>query len=186
MKIWINIIVSKPFRFKIKKLCIRDFLIPERYRSANLTFNSSDVFTNLFLYFFSVWAVEKENKLLIGPKQVFFSVHQLKTTTWQTFVRIIVDSEFKIGETIWWIRYLSLNSQKIWNALAQIFISLGKMVRYYFFYPFYLHKKSWNLLYCLSLFLYNMTWIFRFCLKNVRPFFNQKRWNVYIKIFIDL
>ena len=34
--------------------------------------NSSDVFTNLFHEFFSVWAVEKENKLLIGPKTVFF------------------------------------------------------------------------------------------------------------------
>ena len=32
----------------------------------------------LFHEFFSVWAVEKENKLLIGPKQVFFSVCQLK------------------------------------------------------------------------------------------------------------
>ena len=31
--------------------------------------NSSDVFTNLFHEFFSV---EKENKLLIGTKQVFF------------------------------------------------------------------------------------------------------------------
>ena len=37
-----------------------------------LTNYSSDNFTNLFHEFFSVWAVEKENKLLIGSKQVFF------------------------------------------------------------------------------------------------------------------
>ena len=29
-------------------------------------------FTNFFNKIFSVWAVEKENNLLIGPKQVFF------------------------------------------------------------------------------------------------------------------
>ena len=29
-------------------------------------------FTNFFHEFFSVWTVEKENKLLIGPKQFFF------------------------------------------------------------------------------------------------------------------
>ena len=41
--------------------------------------NSSDVFANLIHEFFSVLAIEKENKFLISPKHfIFFSVCQLK------------------------------------------------------------------------------------------------------------
>ena len=34
----------------------------------------------------------------------------LQKKLWQIFIKKIVDSEFKIGETIWWIRYKSTYS----------------------------------------------------------------------------
>ena len=41
--------------------------------------NASDNFANVFHEYVSVWAVEKENKFLVGPKQLFFfSVFLLK------------------------------------------------------------------------------------------------------------
>ena len=42
------------------------------YQGKTKITNSYDIFTNLFHTFFSVWAVEKEKKFLIGPKQGFF------------------------------------------------------------------------------------------------------------------
>ena len=40
--------------------------------SNNQTMKTNLVFPNFLLEFFSVWAVEKENKLFNGSKQVFF------------------------------------------------------------------------------------------------------------------
>ena len=66
--------------------------------------SASDSFTNLihhfFHDFFSVWAVEKDNKLLIVPKQFFPTVCQLKK---KSLLKKFVDLEFEIRETIWWI-----------------------------------------------------------------------------------
>ena len=45
-------------------------LMGSKHQTTNL------VFPKFFLKFFSVWAVEKENKLFIGSKQVFISVCQ--------------------------------------------------------------------------------------------------------------
>ena len=132
-------------------------------------------FTNFVHDFFSVWAVEKVNKLSIGSKQIFFfSVHQLKKKSWQIFVKKIVDSEFEIGEIIWWILHMSLNSQKIWNALAQIFISLGKMVRYYFFYPLFAQEvlKSTTLPFAI---LIHYGRNFQILSKKYKAFFQSKQ-----------
>ena len=59
----------------------KQFLWPSQNIYVNLltcswhqtTKTTNLVFPNYFNKFFSVWAVEKENKLFIGPKQVFFS-----------------------------------------------------------------------------------------------------------------
>ena len=51
----------KNFKWRIKYL-VRDIKPP----------NNQSCFPNFFHKFFSVKAVEKENKFLIGPKQVFF------------------------------------------------------------------------------------------------------------------
>jgi hypothetical protein len=45
----------------------------------------------------------------------------------------------------------------------------------------YLHKKSWNLLHCLSLFLYTMAGIFRFCPKIIRAWNYSSRSQVVMK-----
>ena len=70
--------------------------------------NSSNVFTNLIHGCFSVWAVEKENKFLIGPKQFFFlsspvEKEIIRNLRPKSSLKRLVDLEFKIGETIWWI-----------------------------------------------------------------------------------
>ena len=61
-------------------------------------------FTNFFHEFLSVWAVGKGNKLLIGPKQIFFSqFDSWKRNQNKYSLKKFVDSEFEICETIWWI-----------------------------------------------------------------------------------
>ena len=55
-------------------------------------------FTNIFHGFFSVCGVEKENKLLYGPKRVFFLLSL--PVEKEIFIKKFVDSEFAIGETI--------------------------------------------------------------------------------------
>ena len=76
-------------------------------------------FTNFFNEFFSVWAVEKGSKLLIGPKKVvFFSVWQLKK---KSFVKKFVDLELEIGETIWWILHKTAN---MWKIVSYMFNKL--------------------------------------------------------------
>ena len=151
-----------------RKLYIRDFLRCQRDTEAHIWLLIHQMFSPICFSIFSQLEQSKKiTNFLMVPNRLFSLCNSWKKKTWQIliFEKKLVDSEFEIGENIWCIHYLSLNSQKIWNALAQIFISLGKMVRYYFFYPFYLHKKSWNLLHCLSLFLYTMAGIFRFCKK---------------------
>ena len=73
--------------------------------------NSSDAFTNLFheLFpqIFSVWAVEKENKILIGPKQFFSQFASWKRN--HNRYSLNRKSNFEISETIWWIRTLLPN-----------------------------------------------------------------------------
>ena len=69
------------------------------------TTNSSDVFTNLLHDFFPAWAVEKENKLLLGPKIIFFSVSKFKKKSWQIFIKKLVDYEFETGENNWWVSF---------------------------------------------------------------------------------
>ena len=58
--------------------------------------------------FFSVWAVEKGNKFLFVPKQFFCS----QFASWKRnhdkySLEKFVDSEFEIGETIWWAHHES-------------------------------------------------------------------------------
>ena len=65
--------------------------------------NSSDVFTNLLHEFFPAWAVEKENKLLIGPKIVFSQFQSWKRNHNKSSLKRFVDFEFEIGENKWWI-----------------------------------------------------------------------------------
>ena len=63
--------------------------------------DSSDVFTNLIHQFFSVWAVEKENKFMICSKQFFsLSFPVLKWIITNPDFKKIVHSELEIGETI--------------------------------------------------------------------------------------
>ena len=65
---------------------------------------------NFFHEFFSVWAVEKGNKLLIGSKQLFFLSLPVEKQQLDNKYSLqkFVDSEFEIGETIWWITPYSL------------------------------------------------------------------------------
>ena len=58
-----------------------------------------------FHWYFSIWPVEKENKLLSRPKKFFFlSICQLEIMNHYKYqLEKFVDSEFEIGETIWWI-----------------------------------------------------------------------------------
>ena len=77
--------------------------------------NSSDVFTYFFHEFFhEFWAVEKDNKQLIGLEKtdVLFSVGKVdKETVISTYwIFILGNSEFEIGETISWIRYSIFSS----------------------------------------------------------------------------
>ena len=56
-----------------------------------------------FHEFFSVGTVEKENRLLIGSKQVFFSqFDSWKRNHNKHSLKKFVDLEFEIGESIWW------------------------------------------------------------------------------------
>ena len=59
-------------------------------------------FPNFVQEYFSVWAVEKENKFLIGPKQYFFLSFLVEKEIITNIRKKIVNSEFEIGETIWW------------------------------------------------------------------------------------
>ena len=69
--------------------------------------NLSDVFTNLSHEFFSVWTVEKEKNF--GPKHFyFFQFAGWKRNHNEYLFTNFVDSEFKIGETIWRIRSITL------------------------------------------------------------------------------
>ena len=52
-----------------------EFIISQIYKWLT---NSSEVSPNYFLNFFSVWAIENEEKFLIGPKQFFFSLPAVK------------------------------------------------------------------------------------------------------------
>ena len=61
--------------------------------------------TNLYHQFFSAWAVEKENKRLVGPKQFFSQITSWKRNNDKYSLKELIDSEFEIGETIWWICY---------------------------------------------------------------------------------
>ena len=63
-------------------------------------------FTNLIHECFSVWKVEKENKFLIDPKRFFSQFFSWKRNHNKYFLKEFVDTKFKIGETIWWIRYV--------------------------------------------------------------------------------
>ena len=63
------------------------------------------IFTTKLSQFELVWAVEKENKLLIGPKQFFSQFASWKRKNNKYSLKNFVDMEFEIGETIWWIRY---------------------------------------------------------------------------------
>ena len=83
---------------------------------------SPNCFTNFFHKFFSLWAVEKENKLLIGPKQFFLSLPVEKEIILNTYsIEKSVDSEFKIGETISRIRCLSLFSAVLQDRMPEYF-----------------------------------------------------------------
>ena len=68
---------------------------------SSLVTNSSDVFTNLFHNFFprnfSVWQLKNKLFFLSFPdkKEIKLNICLLKK---------FVDSEFQIGEAIWWIR----------------------------------------------------------------------------------
>ena len=62
----------------------------------------SDVFTNLFDQFIPVWAVEKEQYiLLVGPKQLCSQNASWKKKYDKCSVKELVDPESEIGETIW-------------------------------------------------------------------------------------
>ena len=77
-----------------------------------LTTNSSVVFTNLFHEFFSVWAVEKENKFPIGLNQGFFLSMQVEK---EIFVKRIC--RFVIRN--WWNYQMnSLRQQKVWKLVT--------------------------------------------------------------------
>ena len=67
-------------------------------------------FTGFFLEFFSVWAVEKGNKNILLIQNRFFSSQfaSWKINHNEYSLKKFVDSEFKIGETIWRIRSISL------------------------------------------------------------------------------
>jgi hypothetical protein len=64
-------------------------------------FVSQIVSTNYFHEFFSIWAVEKENNFLLVQNSFFFQF-----ASYEYSLKKFVDSDFKIGETIWWMRYL--------------------------------------------------------------------------------
>ena len=50
-----------------------------------------------------------KKKFLIGPKQFFFlSLRVEKEIMIRHSLKKFVESEFEVGETIWWIRYLSI------------------------------------------------------------------------------
>ena len=131
--------------------------------------------------------LKKKTNFLLVPNS-FFPLCISWKKAWQIFENkirrfgIIIyftksqHSEFEIGENIWWIHYLSLNSQKIWNALAQIFISLGKMVRYYFFYPLFAQEvlKSTKLPFA---FLIHYGRIFQILSQNYKAFLIKNRLN---------
>ena len=81
----------------LKKKIIRNtyILLPKSIK------DSSDVFTNLIHQFFSVWAVEKENKFMICSKQFFsLSFPVLKWIITNPDFKKIVHSELEIVETI--------------------------------------------------------------------------------------
>ena len=60
-------------------------------------------FTNFYHKFFSVWAVEKENFLFVQTS--FFSPFGSWNRNHNKY--LLKNSEFEIGENIWWIRYRS-------------------------------------------------------------------------------
>ena len=107
--------------------------------------NSSDVFINLLPYpylfheLFSVWAVEKENKFLIGPIQFFFSVCQLKKKSEQKYVKKLVNSDFEIGETIIRVAMKIPSTEKLipecWKALMMVNRPVKKIY-------FYRHEET--------------------------------------------
>ena len=72
--------------------------------------NSSDDFTNLFHWFF-LWIFLslgswKRKQISYCSKTVFFSQFVLWKRNHNKYsLKKIVESEFEIGETIWWIRY---------------------------------------------------------------------------------
>ena len=59
------------------------------------------VSTNYFHEFFSIWAVEKENNFLLVQISFFFQF-----ASFENSLKQFVDLEFKLVDTIWWIRYL--------------------------------------------------------------------------------
>ena len=80
-------------------------------------------FTNFFHKFFSVRAVEKENKLLIGSKQVFFSqFDSWKRNHNKYWLKHFVYLEFEIGESIWWTTPWSEESKKIFTGFKSRWI----------------------------------------------------------------
>ena len=66
--------------------------------------------TNFLYKCFSVWAVEKENKFLIGLKQFFFLILPVKKEIIKHSWIKVVDSGFEIGETIWWTKPMTNDS----------------------------------------------------------------------------
>ena len=70
-------------------------------------------FKNFFHDFFSVWADEKENKLVIGPRQYFSQFATWEKNHNKNSLTKFLNSEFKVGKTIWRIR-LSCRADKNW------------------------------------------------------------------------
>ena len=84
---------------------------------SSLVTNSSDVFTNLFHNFFprnfSVWQLKNKLFFLSFPdkKEIKLNICLLKK---------FVDSEFQIGEAIWWIRHINDMSASFSNFAKSV------------------------------------------------------------------
>ena len=88
--------------------------------------NLSDVFTNSFHEFFSTkfsqferW--KKKTNFILVQIRFFGQFSSWKRNHYKHLLKKFVDSEFEIGEIIWWVHRLICISQKHWDDIMDLF-----------------------------------------------------------------
>ena len=119
-------ILDSDTRIKIEKISRENVHKNEKTTSKMISMNwKSDLyrihhmlspicFTNFFNEFISVWAIEKRKQTFYHWSQMaFFSPFVIWKRKHNKYSLKNPDSEFKTGETIWWICYW------IWNKISR-------------------------------------------------------------------